>query len=45
MGFIFTQDDFYLEFRREETLPEDLRQWYLEFLKDKESREIYEYFS
>ena len=35
MGFIFTQDDFYLEFRREETLPEDLRQWYLEFLKDK----------
>lgn len=35
MGFIFTQDDFYLEFGKDEKLPEDLRQWYLEFLKDK----------
>ena len=35
MGFIFTKEDFYLEFGRDEELPEDLRQWYLDFLKDK----------
>lgn len=34
MGFIFTKEDFYLEYNREE-LPEDLRQWYLDFVKDK----------
>ncbi|MDE6906490.1 MAG: DEAD/DEAH box helicase [Lachnospiraceae bacterium] len=35
MGFIFTQDDFYLEFGKDEKLPEALRQWYLDFMKDK----------